>query len=268
MKIKIGMYDSGVGGLSVANAVSQKINMAHIIYLADNAHVPYGERNFDEIRNFSIGITDFLIKEGAGLIVVACNMSSAVSLDLLKEKFPHIPIYGMIEFGAKSALEGNDSSAIGILATSGTVKSRAYTNFIHNLNPNISVIEEACPEFVPLVEGQKTHSKEAKQAVETHISPLLAAGCKSIILGCTHYPFLIDLIKEAAGEDIRIIDPAELLARHITDNFSDRIETGTSGIYYATGGTEDFKAASRPLVNKDISSVSHVNWTNLILKKE
>lgn len=259
-KKKIGMYDSGVGGLSVAGAVLREIKDSDIIYLADNFHVPYGERSPEEVKDFSMGISDFLVKKDVGIIVIACNMSSAVSLDCLREKYKNISVLGMIEFGAKAALECFGDSPVGVLATSGTVKSRAYTDFIKSINPESKVIEEACPEFVPLIEECRTNTLEAETVVKDHLEPLIKENCKSVILGCTHYPFLAHVIKKLAPE-MEIIDPAVLLAKHLKSNLLDNISENKEIQYYATGDTSKFKKTGSVLFSeRDIERVEKAVW--------
>ena len=266
MKKKIGMYDSGVGGLSVVGAVLEEIKDAGIIYLADNVHVPYGEKSFDEVANFSLGICDFLVKKDVGIIVIACNMSSAISLEILRKKYKDIIILGMIEFGAKAAVISSENFPIGVLATEGTVKSKAYTKFIHSLKPNSLVIEEACPEFVLLVENCKIHTKEAEETVKKHLEPIVKNNCKTVILGCTHYPFLKDIIKKVAP-DLEIIDPALLLAKHLKEKFLENISENREMLCFATGSSSQFKKTGSILFSgKNIKKVEKATWIENYLK--
>ncbi|MEN6357881.1 MAG: glutamate racemase [Armatimonadota bacterium] len=204
----IGVFDSGLGGLSVAAKIIQTYPKEQIFYFADNAHVPYGERPLDEIRGFAVDITAYLINKGAKAVVMACNMSSAVALEAAQSRFPDVPILGVIEPGAKAAVAVAQSAAIGVLATSGTVKSGAYERSIHKLDPKRKVVQQACPRFVPLVESGRADSEEAEAAARDYTAPLISEGCRTIILGCTHYPFLRRAIESAAGPDITIVDPA------------------------------------------------------------
>ncbi len=146
-------------------------------------------------------------------MVMACNMSSAVALDAARKCWPQIPVIGVIEPGARAAVEVSEGSDIGVLATTGTVRSGAYTKAVSDIDPWIRVHEQACPKFVPLVESGNAGSEEAEAAARTYVAPLTAAGCRTIILGCTHYPFLRRAIEAAAGPDVRIVDPAEETAR-------------------------------------------------------
>ncbi|MBQ7257493.1 MAG: glutamate racemase [Abditibacteriota bacterium] len=212
----IGMYDSGIGGLTVAKEVINQIPTANIIYIADNFNVPYGDKEGCLIRSFSCEISKYLLSRDVDTICIACNMSTAVSLETIKEMYPNKKIYGTIEFGAKDALKYTDK--IGVLATVGTVKSGAYTQFIKNLNPNAVVKEEPAPEFVPLVEKGMCNSVEADRSVKEHIENIIKkCDIGALILGCTHYPYLTDLIKKYLPKSVEIINPAVSMARFLRE---------------------------------------------------
>lgn len=214
--MKIGMYDSGIGGLTVAGEVIKKIKNADIIYIADNYNVPYGDKPGETIKTFSCEIASCLLKMGADTICIACNMSSAVSLECLKKLYPEKRIYGTIEFGAKEALKY--SKNIGVIATAGTVKSHAYTDYISKLNPNAKVTEEPCPEFVPIVEENRCDTEEAENTVKFHIENILRKEkIGALILGCTHYPYLKDQIKKFLPETVKIINPATAMADFLAE---------------------------------------------------
>ena len=204
---KIGLYDSGVGGLSVVSAVRKSLPQADLIYAADTYHVPYGGRPFEEIMAFSEGISRFLVSKGADAIIIACNVSSAVAASSLR-KIYSIPIFSMIEFGAKAAAAAAASS-IGILATEGTVKSEAYPKNLRALGFEGQIIQEACPEFVPFVESGAVNSSQCAEVCRKHCKAVAEAD--TIILGCTHYPFLSHIIKNILP-CCKIIDPAVSLA--------------------------------------------------------
>lgn len=204
----IGIFDSGLGGLTVVKQVIKKMPNEGIIYIGDEAHVPYGEKTSDEIRDFALGITDYLISNGAKLIIMACNMSSANALKAARNAFPATPIIGTIDAGSRTAVKAA-GKRIGVLATKGTVASRAYSAAISDIDGSIDVHEQGCPKFVPLVESDMCDSISAEEAAREYVEPLIQSGCDTLILGCTHYPFLIDAICGAAGCDITIVDPAE-----------------------------------------------------------
>ena len=256
------MFDSGLGGLSVVSQVRKALPDADIIYFADNAHVPYGERSADEVKSFAIAITDFLIEKGADAVVMACNMSSAIALETTINLYPDTPILGMINSGARAALDTNGESPIGILATSGTVKSKAYITEIRKITPNCQVFQQACPKFVPIVESGISENDEAEEAARIYIESLINAKCKTIILGCTHYPFLINIIKSAAGPGISIIDPAIQLAEDIKATITNnRVSNRTAkSIYYTSGSSAEFKKLGEIFLHSEIDDVQEVKW--------
>ncbi|MHB1459409.1 MAG: glutamate racemase, partial [Armatimonadota bacterium] len=183
----IGIFDSGVGGLTVVKQVIEKMPHEGIIYIGDEAHVPYGEKTSDEIRNYALGITDYLISKGAKLVIMACNMSSANALNAARKAFPATPIIGTIDAGSRTAVNAS-GKRIGVLATKGTVASGAYTATIQAISKSVEVHEQSCPKFVPLVESDMCGSSDADDAAREYVGPLIKAGCDTIILGCTHYP--------------------------------------------------------------------------------
>jgi glutamate racemase len=208
--LTIGIRDSGVGGLTVARCIHQALPHARLLYFADTAHVPYGERTPEEVRHFALSISRFLIKHGAQLVVFACNTSSAYALDEARATLP-VPVVGMIEPGARAAIETSPSGRIGVIATQATVQSGVYSQWIKQLRPDAVPHEIGCPEFVPLVESEKTNTQAARTASRKYLQPLLQAGVDTLILGCTHYPLLLPVLREAAPQ-MRFVDPAEAVA--------------------------------------------------------
>lgn len=220
--LTIGVRDSGVGGLTVAREIKKRIPHARLLYFADTAHVPYGEKTPEQVCHFALSITQFLIAQGAQAVVFACNTSSAYALESAQQRFPQ-PLFGMIESGASAAIEANKSTPelpIGVLATSATVRSQMYTRWIEKLQsldsarPVIAPLEIACPDFVPLVESEQASTLAAQKACEKAMQPLLLAGVRTVILGCTHYPLLTPMLRSIAPE-ICFVNPAEFVVREI-----------------------------------------------------
>ncbi|MDQ3815435.1 MAG: glutamate racemase [Armatimonadota bacterium] len=209
----IGIRDSGVGGLTVAHCIRELLPRAILLYFADTAHVPYGDRTPEEVRHFAFSISRFLIDHGAHLLVFACNTSSAYALDDARHKFP-IPIIGMIEPGAQAALNASGGGTIGVLATQATVDSNVYPRSLERLWSGTRCVQVACPAFVPLVESEQTHSRAAYEACRRYLRPLIQAGADTIILGCTHYPLLLPMLRELAPQ-VQFIDPAEAVAAQV-----------------------------------------------------
>lgn len=216
----IGVRDSGVGGLTVARRIRQALPDAPLLYFADTAHVPYGDRPPHEVRHFALSISEFLIAQGAQVMVFACNTSSAYALAAARQRFA-VPIVGMIEPGAQAATSLSVGGRIGVLATQATVNSGVYTRSILRLHPAASCLEIACPEFVPLVESEQTTASQAYAAAQRYLQPLLEAEVDTVILGCTHYPLLLPVLRELAPH-LEFVDPAEAVAQAL----SLMIETG------------------------------------------
>lgn len=214
-RFKIGVRDSGVGGLTVARRIRQAIPAAGLLYFADTAHVPYGDKTPAQVRHFALSISDFLIQNGAQMVVFACNTTSAYALEAARERFD-VPIFGVIEPGARVAAQ-QSTGKVGVLATAATVESGVYTREILRLGPHLQVREIGCPAFVPLVEAQKANSVEAFEACKHYLAPLLRFGADTIVLGCTHYPLLLPALREVAPH-INFIDPAEALACEVAEH--------------------------------------------------
>lgn len=216
MKLVLGVRDSGVGGLTVARELRKRLPGAQILYFADTAHVPYGDKSVEQIQHFALSISDFLIRQGADALVFACNTTSAYALEPAREQFPGVPIFGVIEPGARvAALYGR---RIGVLATQATVSSGVYSRTLRDLNPQIEVCEVPCPAFVPLVESEKTLTLKAREACRHYLAPLERFGAHTVILGCTHYPLLLPALREVAPK-LRFIDPAMALAEQVAARF-------------------------------------------------
>jgi len=259
LRSPIGIFDSGLGGLSVAREVIARLPRESIIYFADTAHVPYGERPLSEIRGFALDITRFLIEQGAKSVVMACNMSSAVALDEARSRWPETPIIGVIEPGARTAVRVAQGYPVGVLATTGTVKSMAYVSAVHEIDPSVKVVQQACPRFVPLVESGRADSEEAEAAARDYVAPLLRADCRTIVLGCTHYPFLRRAIASAAGPRVVIVDPAEETARVLAKVLHDGGITSDAPegrhLFFASGETRGLIELGSRFLGRQITEV-------------
>jgi glutamate racemase len=208
----IGIFDSGVGGLSVLRAVRQVLPQEPMIYLADQAHVPYGLRELEEVRIFSEGISRFLIEQGCKLIIVACNAASAAALFHLREVFPNTPFVGM-EPAVKPAAEKTQSGVVGVLATSATFQGALYASVVERFANGVALLQDTCPGLVSQIEVGFLDTPETRLILEKALLPMLAKNIDTIVLGCTHYPFVIPLIQEIVGDSVRVIDPAPAIAR-------------------------------------------------------
>ena len=210
----IGVFDSGVGGLSVLSQIRRRLPAEDLIYLADQAHVPYGPRQLEEVRRFSAVISRYLLEQGAKLIVVACNAASAAALHDLRSSFPQAPFVGM-EPAVKPAAEFTRSGVVGVLATPATFQGALYASVVERFAQGVRLIQATCPGLVGQIEVGNLLGAETRRILEEALLPMLAEGIDTIVLGCTHYPFVIPLIQEIAGPQVRVVDPAPAVARQV-----------------------------------------------------
>lgn len=232
--IKIGVFDSGEGGLSVLKEITRLLPEAEYVYYSDNAHCPYGEKSPEYIQDRARAITERLLKEGADVIVVACNTATAAAISVLRSEYSdassqevrdkvreltggrhdHICFIGM-EPAVKPAALGTRTGVVGVLATAGTLKGSKYLKTKESVDDQVNVFEHVGRGFVELVEEGRLSGSEAEDVVKASLGPLLSAGADIIVLGCTHYPFLLPVLQKVAGPDIRFIDPAPAVARQL-----------------------------------------------------
>ena len=216
----IGVFDSGIGGLTVVRALMTRLPREHILYFGDSARVPYGTKSPETVTRFSIENTRFLVRRDVKFVVVACNTASALALPVLQRRF-ELPMLGVIEPGARAAVARTRNQKIGVIGTIGTIASGVYERMILALEPRATVVEAPCPLFVPLAEEGWTEGPVAEQVAHIYLDPLLATGVDTLILGCTHYPLLKDVIAHVAGPGVALIDTAEetvrLVRRHLEE---------------------------------------------------
>ncbi len=214
MKKAIGIFDSGIGGLTVLREIVIKLPQENIIYLGDTARVPYGIRSPETVTRYSFENTQFLLSQDIKLLVVACNTASAISLGAVKKEYP-LPVIGVLEPGARAAVAATKTRKIGIIGTEATIGSGAYEREILRLAPDVKVFSLACPLFVPLAEEGWTDNDVAELVAERYLSPLRDSGIDTLVLGCTHYPLLKPVISRAVGADITLIDSAMETAKEV-----------------------------------------------------
>ena len=206
----IGVFDSGVGGLTVFREIARALPREPLIYLGDSARVPYGTKSPATVVRYSLEAAQHLMSRNVKMLVVACNTATAAALPILKQQLS-IPVIGVVEPGARAAVE-RTSGVVGVIATEGTVRSKAYTNAIRALDPDIEVIESAAPLFVPLAEEGWANTHVAREVAEIYLEPLIDAGIDTLVLGCTHYPILRNTIEAVVGDVVQIVDSAETTA--------------------------------------------------------
>jgi glutamate racemase len=210
----LGIFDSGVGGLSVLREIRAQLPGEDVLFFADQGHVPYGPRPLAEVRAFAEEITRFLLARGAKLIVVACNTASAAALHHLRRTFPQIPFVGM-EPAVKPAAETTESGVVGVLATPATFQGELYASVLERFATGVTVLQDTCPGLVEQIERGALDAPETRAILERALNPMLAQGIDRVVLGCTHYPFVIPLIEQIVGEGVRVIDPAPAVARQV-----------------------------------------------------
>ncbi|MFN2147693.1 MAG: glutamate racemase [Anaerolineales bacterium] len=260
----VGIFDSGVGGLSIVLEIRRQLPAEPVMYLADQANVPYGSQPLEVVRGYSQGITSFLLERNAKLIVVACNTASAAALRMLRERFPGTPFVGM-EPAVKPAAEITRSKVVGVLATPATFQGELYASVVERFTEGVRVLPSTLPGLVEEIEAGNLRGEKTRAILEQAIRPLLAQGADTLVLACTHYPFVIPLIREIAGPAIEVIDPSPAIARQtarLLEKFELEIGAGARGqtTYYTTGEVEILK---RQLDNLGLGSglVLKARWS-------
>ena len=207
----IGVFDSGVGGLTVVSALMRRLPGESILYLGDTARLPYGSKSASTVARYTRRNVDFLVARGVKAVVVACNTASALALDELEAD---LPVWGVVEPGAETAVAVS-KGRVGVLATESTIRSDAYGRAIRRLDPAIEVLSRTCALFVPLVEEGWSDDPVAELVARRYLEPLLAAGVDTLVLGCTHYPVLAPILRRIAGPEVELVDSAEAIARKV-----------------------------------------------------
>ncbi len=259
----IGVFDSGVGGLSVLRAIRQQYPAQPAFYFADQGHVPYGQRSLAEIRAFSREITRFLLDRGARLIIVACNTASAAALHDLRAAYPDVPFVGM-EPAVKPAAQGTQTGAVGVLATPATFQSELYASVVERFAQGVRVMQDPCPGLVAQIESGDLSGARTRGILEQAVLPMLAAGVDTIVMGCTHYPFVIPLIRQIAGPDVQVIDPAPAIARQagrlLTAGGWLECEPGMGAYQFFTSGDPAQFSRLLPILLGETGPVAPVAW--------
>ena len=227
----IGVFDSGIGGLSILRALRQQMPEEPIVYFGDQLHIPYGSRSLRQVRDFSEAITRFLLEKDAKLIVVACNTASAAALKDLRRIFPDIEFVGM-EPAVKPAAEQTKTGVVGVLATPATFQGALYASVVERFAGGVELLKDTCPGLVQQIEAGDLDGSRTRKILEKALLPMLARGIDTVVLGCTHYPFVIGAIEEIVGKNVRVIDPAPAVARQagrLLDRNGDRRPAGGPG---------------------------------------
>ena len=259
-QVSIGIYDSGVGGLTVWYALKKLIKQ-DLVYFGDTAHIPYGEKTKEQIIFYSQTIIDFLKKQQVGLIVAACNTSSALALPSLQRSVG-LPIFGVIIPAVQKGSEATHNKKVGLIATVGTIDSGSYQKHFSSMAPDVKLIPQKCPKLVPLIESGKLDGAEVNGVLHEYLEPLLEKGIDTLILGCTHYPFLLRPIREIIGPKITIIDPAWQTARNVREwliahNYTDSM-LPTSDEFWTSGDPQEFQKKAERFIGRPIDTVNYL----------
>jgi glutamate racemase len=265
----VGVFDSGVGGLSILRAIRRELPGEAIVYFGDQGHVPYGLRQLEEVREFSEAITRFLLSLGAKLVVVACNTASAASLQYLRQTFPDTDFVGM-EPAVKPAVENTSTGIVGVLATPATFQGALYASVVERFAGNVILLQNTCPGLVQQIEHGALDGRETRTILESALNPMLEKGMDTIVLGCTHYPFVIPVIQEIVGPDVRVIDPAPAVARQVSrllesSGLRSKKPSSEASLYFTSGEGNLFVKMLKRLCN-ETGEVHEVVWENNEIK--
>lgn len=256
----IGVFDSGVGGLTVLRELQALLPGASYLYLADQAWVPYGERTLDEVRERAIRVVEELLAHGAVLVVVACNSASAAALHPLRARFPGTRFVGM-EPAVKPAAESSSRGVVGVLATDATFQGAPYASVVDRHAGGVRIVAQAGAGLVDLVEQGEVEGDAVRRLLTTYLAPMQEEGIDTLVLGCTHYPFLIPEIARILGEGVRLVDPAPAVARQVARILEERPPAMAHGtVTYLTTGDPAALAAA---ITKLIGGEPHVGHIEL-----
>lgn len=251
----IGIFDSGIGGLTTVKAITDKIPNADILYFGDTARTPYGSKSRDTIRKYSLENAEFLVKNGAKAIVVACNTASSAAIDLLREKYD-IPVFEVISPAVELAVKTSSNKKIGIIGTRATITSRIYHDKINEIDEDIKVYSNPSPLLVPLIEECFLNNPETRRIVKKYLIPLKTRKMDTLILGCTHYPIIKDVIRSKAGKRVNIIDSSTAIA----DKIVDYMKNNDSDIFGNSGKREFFVSDLTPQFESLAKKILHFKF--------
>ncbi|MHB1356620.1 MAG: glutamate racemase [Anaerolineae bacterium] len=264
----LGVFDSGVGGLSVVRALRQTLPHESILYVADGVNCPYGPRPAKEITELSEGISRYLMAHGAKVIVVACNTASAAALTHLRQVLPGIPFVGMVP-AVKPAAQITRSGVVGVLATPGTLHGKLYEDVISHHAADVRVISSACPGLVELIEAGETAGARVEALLQDCLDPLLAAGVDTLVLGCTHYPFIIPTLNRMYPGRLTILEPSDAVSRQVVRVLTERsllsLTADVGNQVYLTTGSQALVARALQVFLDYTGPVGETRWHNGVL---
>ena len=259
----IGVFDSGIGGLTVVKELAKLLPQETIIYFGDTARVPYGNKSAATVTKYSFQNTRFLLEQDIKLMVVACNTATALSLAQLKENFPDLPIIGVIEPGVRAALKATKTGKVGVIGTSATISSQAYNRGLKHFDGGVGISVQACPLFVPLVEEGWVNKKVTKLIADEYLAGMKRVGIDSLILGCTHYPLLKKVIGQVMGKKVKLIDSAQTVALAVKELLQKEKLAKTKGkgecIFYVSDVPEKFITIGQQLLGEKIQQATQID---------
>jgi glutamate racemase len=258
----IGVFDSGVGGLTVLHECLVTMPNEDFVYLGDSARLPYGPRPLDEVRGFAHEIASYLERQGVKMVVVACNTATSAGISELQQELS-VPVVGVITPEAHAAVQATRNRRVGLLATQGTVSAGRYESLVRTLDAGVRFAAVACPKLVPLIESEDPFGTATSDAVREYAAPLKEAGCDTVILGCTHYPLIRPVFQRAFGRDVTLVFSADETAREVAETLSrkaidnDRDREGTYR-FLTTGEPAAFSELGRRFLQLPLGDVEHV----------
>lgn len=257
----IGLFDSGIGGLTVLQKIIEVLPRENTVYLGDTARAPYGTKSAETVLRYSFENSDFLVEKGVKLVVVACNTSTAIALDPLKESLS-VPVVGVIDPGVSRALQVTKNKKVGIIGTEATIQSGAYTKALKAQERIIEVYSRACPLFVPLVEEGWTDNAVAEMTVKAYLGSLKQSGIDTLILGCTHYPLLKKAIRKFMGSGVKLVDSAEEITKEVGSVLKRKSLARTKGkgihSFFVTDAPDRFVKVGRRFLGEKVESAVRI----------
>jgi glutamate racemase len=259
----IGIFDSGIGGISVLRAIREHMPKESVLYFGDQGHIPYGSRPMEQIRSFSEAITKFLLEQNAKIIILACNTASAAALKYLRGMFPDVQFVGM-EPAVKPAAERTQTGKVGVLATPATFQGALYASVVERFANGVELIQNTCPGLVQKIEHGNLDGEKTRRILEDALLPMIEKDIDTVVLGCTHYPFVIPLIQQIVGDKVRVIDPAPAVARQagrLLEAGGMRSQSSTRGNvkFFTSGDPNVFKSMLQKLLGEE-GEVEKVKW--------
>ncbi|NOQ96255.1 MAG: glutamate racemase [Desulfobacterales bacterium] len=260
----IGVFDSGIGGLTVARAIIEQLPLENIIYFGDTARVPYGVKSPETISRYATQITEFLLQQKVKVLIVACNTMAAVAYGAIKD-LSSVPTLDVVDAGARSAVAETHNKYVGVIGTPATINSNAYVKAIKEYDPEITVFSQPCPLFVPLVEEGWLDHQVTRLTAQEYLRPVVAQNIDTLVLGCTHYPLLKPLLREVLGDQITLVDSAQTIARETEEllrkNSVQNIqEKPPEYRFYVTDVPVRFKEIGEHFLGTTLSNVTVVKW--------